>query len=159
MADKIVLMQAGRIEQIGSPEDVYDRPANKYVADFIGAPAMNFITGTVEGEGGAPVFAAEGMRIALPADTAARAGQRVICGIRPNDVRLAENGAINGRLVLRETTGAEVQLHAVVGGAEFTAIAQRGVVLREDDPVCFELEPDKAHLFDAETERRIEAGA
>src|SRR5450432_4320867 len=86
MADRIVVMNAGRIEQVGSPEDLYDRPANLFVAGFIGSPAMNFLTGSVRDDGSLLVDG--GLRLPLPRKLAS--GQRVTLGVRPEHVHLAE---------------------------------------------------------------------
>jgi multiple sugar transport system ATP-binding protein len=84
MADKIVLMKEGRIEQVGTPDELYDRPASLYAADFIGSPSMNFITGEIAADEGGPVFRTEGVRLALGGGLQAHAGQRVTCGLRPS---------------------------------------------------------------------------
>lgn len=155
MADKIVLLDAGLIKQIGTPDEVYDRPANKYVADFIGSPAMNFLEGRVEALEGRPVFRAEHVDIALPSDLRIDPGHRAVCGVRPNDVVLAEAGSIHGELILAEKTGADVQLHVRVQDHDFVAVAPRHVTVSPGQAVTFEVDPGKVHLFDAETEERL----
>ena len=155
MADTIVLMQGGRIEQIGTPDEVYDRPANRYVADFIGSPGMNFLEGVVEAANGAPVCRAGEAIIPLPKSTGARQGQNVVCGLRPGEVRLDPNGPIVGRAIIAEPTGPEVQLYAEVAGQRFVALVPKGNAFEEGDPLRFSIEPERVHLFDAKSEARV----
>ena len=88
MADKIVVMQAGRIEQVGAPLDLFDRPANVFVAGFIGSPSMNILKGKVSG-GAVDV---SGVRLPMPAGAKASDGQEVLYGIRPEHLELSEGG-------------------------------------------------------------------
>jgi multiple sugar transport system ATP-binding protein len=155
MADTIVLMQAGNIVQIGSPDEVYERPNSKYVADFIGSPSMNFIKGSVENGSDRPRFVAEGVSIGLPHDSAARPGQKVIMGVRPNDLSISPEGDIRGEVVLSETTGADVQIHVRVAGYDAVAVVPRDQRREPGEPITLSVLPEKIHLFDAETERRI----
>src|SRR5690349_14241737 len=93
MADRIVVMHDGRVEQIGTPLELYDRPANLFVAGFIGSPAMNFIKGVLRREDGrVAVEAPDGTRLPLPPAAAGREGQEVVYGTRPEHLSLAENG-------------------------------------------------------------------
>mgnify|MGYP006272299905 FL=1 len=155
MADKIVLMRGGAIEQVGTPDDLYDRPLSRFAADFIGSPAMNFVDGTVEANGGAPAFIADGIHLALPSATAARPGQRLTCGVRPADLTLSEDGAIIGDLILAEKTGADLNLHLSVQGRDFVATAPRDAQLTPGAPVRLGVEPARVHLFDPDSGRRV----
>ncbi len=155
MADKIVLMHAGKIMQIGTPDEVYERPNSKYVADFIGSPSMNFIEGTVETGGAAPRFVAEGVSIDLSPDAQVKPGQKVILGVRPNDLGVSDEGGIKGSVVLCETTGADMQVHARVGKFDTVAVVPRGERRAPGSPVSLSVQPGKVHLFDAATEQRI----
>ncbi len=155
MADKIVVMRAGSIEQIGTPDEVYDKPSSKYVADFIGSSAINFLNGiVVTGAGGPAVDTASGL-IALPAGTSAKPDQKVICGVRPNDVTIADAGAIATTAVLIERMGHEAQLCAKSADGEFNAIVDKAMRVAEGTPVRFDVIPEKVHVFDAVTERRL----
>ena len=155
MADKIVLMHAGQIVQIGTPDEVYERPNSKYVADFIGSPSMNFIEGTIEAGGGNPRFVAEGVSIGLSPETRARQGQRVIMGVRPNDLRISDAGEIKGEVVLSETTGADVQIHLRVAGYDAVAVVPRDERRPAGALINLSVLPGKVHLFDAITELRV----
>ncbi|KQT85272.1 sn-glycerol-3-phosphate ABC transporter ATP-binding protein UgpC [Aurantimonas sp. Leaf443] len=155
MADKIVLMQGGRIVQMGSPDEIYEKPNSKYVADFIGSPSMNFLDGEIAAEGGGAIFRAPGVSIPVPAGTAARPGQKTILGIRPNDLKVTGSGPISGRLILAETTGSDVHLHVDVDGRDTVAVVPRAERLQPGAPVSLTVAPEAIHLFDAGTELRI----
>ena len=114
LADRIVVMEAGHIRQVGSPHEVYDRPDDLFVAHFLGSPGMNFLDGQLTGDGGAR-FAAAGMEIALPALGAAPAAGDVTLGIRPEFVRPDPQGPVAGRVVLDEHLGSHRNLHLETG--------------------------------------------
>ena len=156
MADTIVLMHDGAIVQSGTPDDLYDRPASRYVAEFIGAPAINCLGGEIAEEGG-PVFRAPNVQVALPPGHARHVGRRVTCGIRPTDVQIDPDGAVRGRLTIAEKTGADMQLHLDVNGTEFVAVAPRRTQARAGEVMALGVDADKVHVFDAETGARIDA--
>lgn len=155
MADKIVLMKGGAVEQVGTPDELYDRPATRFAADFIGAPAMNFIDGAVVGEDAAPVFSAEGVRIPLPPDCTARHGQELTCGLRPTDLALDDEGGIEGALTLLEKTGAELSLHVAIAGGDLVATAPRDARIVPGRTVRLSIPAGNVHLFDKDSGRRI----
>jgi multiple sugar transport system ATP-binding protein len=117
MADRIVVMNAGRVEQVGTPLELYDTPGNLFVADFIGSPSMNFIPGTVvAGTDGDAVAAADGTRLPIPAGLA-RVGQSVIYGVRPENLAIAEHGTGTQALVeVVEPTGANIEVFGTMAG-------------------------------------------
>ena len=155
MADIIVLMQGGRVVQMGTPDEIYERPNSIYVADFIGSPSMNFIDGeiTVGNEGA--VFTAPGVHVPLPAATTARAGQKVLLGVRPNDLAVSEDGPIRGRVILSETTGSDVQLHVDVDGRDTIVVVPRSERRASGTHVGLTVAESAIHLFDKATERRV----
>ena len=180
MADEIVVMRGGNVEQMGSPEDVYDRPANAFVADFIGSPSINLLDGTVEradgpgGSGGGLVARVGTHAFALPADSPASAGQAVRVGLRPLDIDVVPDvagadgpsgrhgpdggGAPDvavGELEFVESTGAETHVHVRLGGELVRAVANERLRVSRGDPLGLRIDPSKMHLFDASTERRI----
>ena len=157
MADKIVLMQGGRIAQAGSPDDLYDRPNSRYVAEFIGSPGINCLDGQIVAEGGGATFRESNIDIPLPAGFAAHAGRRVTCGIRPTDMALMADGRISGRLLILEKTGAEVVLHLDVAGTEFVVVAPRSTTARVGETLALSVPPEKLHIFDAADGARIDA--
>ncbi|MBV8097274.1 MAG: sn-glycerol-3-phosphate ABC transporter ATP-binding protein UgpC, partial [Acetobacteraceae bacterium] len=110
MADKIVVMNSGNVEQIGAPLELYDRPANLFVAGFIGSPAMNFLKGTIEGG----AFRGEGITLPLPNGAGTVEGTPVIYGIRPEHFQLRGDG-LPARVHIVEPTGSETQVMAHLG--------------------------------------------
>jgi multiple sugar transport system ATP-binding protein len=157
MGDRIVVMKDGRIEQIGSPLELYDHPANVFVAGFIGSPAMNFLPGTLRrSDGSARVEFGDGTRLDAPATAGGADGQPVIMGMRPEHLSLAPTG-IPSRVVVVEPTGADTFVACRHEGAEFS------VVFRERHDFApgttIHLQPDlqRAHLFDASTGLRLAA--
>ena len=155
MADKIVVMQGGRIEQVGAPLDLYDRPVNTFVAGFIGSPAMNMTPGVVRG-GAVDVG---GARLPLPPGVAVQDGQEVIYGIRPEHLSVTDQG-ISGTVAVVEPTGSET--HVVLrsagnGGAghEVVAMFRDRVAFRPGDSLTFAPDAEKVHLFDKATGVRL----
>ena len=155
MADKIALMHDSGIVQEGSPDDLYDRPSTRYVAEFIGTPQINCQDGEVIAEGKKVVFRNSELKLLLPSGFASAAGCKVTCGIRPNDVSLDENGPVAGRLTIAEKTGADKQIHLDVNGTEFVAVAPRHTEGAPGDVLRFAVDPDKIHIFDQSSGARV----
>lgn len=155
IADRIVLMRAGAIEQQGTPDEIFDRPATRFVADFIGSPTMNFRPARVQD--GAVV--AGSIRIALPAGRFdARDGQEVDIGLRPSRLELVADGtpgAITGRVVLVENMGSEGQVIAEVDGQEISLVTRDFRRLSPGDTVSFALAPEHLHVFDRASGRSL----
>lgn len=144
MADKIVVMQGGRVEQVGAPLELYDRPANTFVAAFIGSPSMNMIAGVVQGG----AVRVQGASLPLPPAMAVAEGREVIYGIRPENLGLAQAG-LQGTVAVVEPTGSETHVVIRIDGGELTAVFRDRVTLRPGDAVT--LAPTGAagvHLFD-----------
>jgi multiple sugar transport system ATP-binding protein len=155
MADKIVVMHDGIIEQQGAPLELYDRPANLFVAQFIGSPSMNVIAGQFATDGSATVTTPSGLRIPVPAVPAGRAGQAVHLGIRPEHIRLDPAG-IPATIVVIEPTGAETQLTMDVQGSEMIAVLHSRLDARPGDVIGIAADPALLHLFEAEGGARID---
>jgi multiple sugar transport system ATP-binding protein len=155
MADKIVVMRAGKIEQIGTPDDVYDRPASKYVADFIGSAAINFLPGSVVADHGAPAVQTKAGLVRLDPSVKVTAGQKVICGVRPTDVVVDPEGAITARSLLIERMGHEAQLCCEGPDGQFLAIVDKSARFEEGVEMRFSVPAEKVHVFDAVTEMRV----
>jgi len=155
MADKIVVMHDGNVEQVGAPLDIYDKPQNIFVAGFIGSPAMNFLDGRVVRNDDAWFETAAGRRLPLPADTTAKDGQDAVYGIRPEHLHASEDG-VEAEVIVVEPTGAEVQVFARLDGDSITAVLRERLLLKPGESV--RLAPDTAlvHLFDRQTGLRIE---
>ncbi|MBB3179231.1 ABC transporter ATP-binding protein [Variovorax sp. Sphag1AA] len=158
MGDKIVVMRDGRIEQTGSPLELYDRPANQFVAGFIGSPAMNFLPGTLRRNGGtAMVELADGTKLDAPTHAGGVDGQPVVYGTRPEHLSLANGGGIPSRVVVMEPTGMDTFVACRHEGTEISAVFRE----RHDfaPGTTIHLQPDlqRAHLFDAGTGQRLVA--
>jgi multiple sugar transport system ATP-binding protein len=155
MADKIVVMHDGNVEQIGAPLDIYDKPQNIFVAGFIGSPAMNFLNGRVMRDNGAWFETAAGRRLPLPGDTTAKDGQNVVYGIRPEHLHASDDG-VEGEVIVVEPTGAEVQIFARLEGDNITAVLRERLLLKPGEAVRLAPDTTLVHLFDMETGLRIE---
>ena len=151
MADKIVILRDGLIEQEGTPLDVYDRPANLFVAEFIGSPSMNMLAGTITPEG---VRLADNTLMPPPKTHKAKDGQKVIYGIRPEHLRPGKNG-IAAVVNVTEPTGPEIHIYAELGGQEICAITADRLNLVRGKTVALVPALDKIHLFDAESGKAL----
>ncbi|MEN3147967.1 sn-glycerol-3-phosphate ABC transporter ATP-binding protein UgpC [Neorhizobium sp. IRAMC:178] len=152
MADRIVVMNGGVIEQVGSPLDLYDRPANLFVAGFIGSPSMNILTGRLEN--GSFVLA-DGT--AVPAANLASFGNRSIqLGVRPEHLRLDPNG-LNAEIVTVEPTGSETQVVMRLGGHEVTGVFRERILKVPGEALSIGIDIEHVHIFDTETGKRLEA--
>jgi multiple sugar transport system ATP-binding protein len=154
MADRIVVMHDGLVEQIGSPLELYDRPANVFVAGFIGSPAMNFLEGTVRRSGAARVETAAGAALLLPAGCAAEDGRRVTYGVRPEHLELADDG-FDAEVVVIEPTGSETQLFARVEAQEVVAVFRERHAFAPGQKIRLRPRAEAAHIFDTATGKRI----
>ncbi|MEJ8573760.1 sn-glycerol-3-phosphate ABC transporter ATP-binding protein UgpC [Microbaculum marinum] len=159
MADHIVVMRDGIVEQIGAPLDLYDHPVNTFVAGFIGSPAMNFLDGQVDTHEGRPVVRiSDRVALPLPASTSAQSGTRVTYGTRPEDLTLATNGAgLEAEVAVIEPTGAETLVVTRVAGHEVLASFKERHDLRPGQRISLMPNLDNVHLFNAETGRRLSA--
>ncbi|MEO8155843.1 MAG: sn-glycerol-3-phosphate ABC transporter ATP-binding protein UgpC [Rhizobacter sp.] len=160
MADRIVVMHDGIIEQIGTPLDLYDRPGNLFVAQFIGSPSMNVIAGTLvmsaEGSGAGCQVEAAGTRWPVPTQVGGHNGQAVHYGIRPGDITLAPAGSgIAAKVIVVEPTGAETELLLQVDEAQIVAVIHGRTSARPDDTVYLAIDADKAHVFDSASGARL----
>lgn len=154
MADKIVVMQGGRIEQVGAPLDLYDRPVNTFVASFIGSPSMNMVAGRVADRDGARVVDAGDAILPLPRDCAVEVGREVTYGIRPEALRAGGTG-LSGTVAVVEPTGSETHVVLRVGGQDIVAMFRDRVSFRPGDALTFTPDPERVHLFDKTTGVRI----
>ncbi len=158
MADRIVVMHDGIVEQIGAPLELYDRPDNLFVAQFIGSPAMNVVDGTLRRDGGAVhVEAAGGVRWPVGHSPGAD-GQAVSLGVRPEHLGLAPAsaaGTVPAEVVVVEPTGAETELVITAGEAQLILVTHGRPDVNPGDRVGLAVDPATVHLFDRATGRRI----
>jgi multiple sugar transport system ATP-binding protein len=152
MADRIVVMHDGIVEQIGTPLELFDRPQNLFVAQFIGSPAMNVLKGTA----GKGCVMAEGQQWPVSASTNLTDGQSVHYGIRPTDVSVgAASEGVAAKVVVVEPTGAETELLVQVGDSQLVIVLHGRTTVQPDDIVGLLIETEKIHLFDGVTEKRM----
>ncbi|MDX5628209.1 MULTISPECIES: sn-glycerol-3-phosphate ABC transporter ATP-binding protein UgpC [unclassified Brenneria] len=158
MADRIVVMHDGVVEQIGTPLELYDRPDNLFVAGFIGSPSMNFIAGSIQIRN-TPIFTAEGgFEIALPDSASLQDGQSVVLGIRPEHFQLAEDGmAVEVAAV--EPTGSETLIMARCGEQEITCVFRQRFLPTPGETLRIQANQDFLHLFDLKSGRRLNTRA
>ena len=150
MADKIVVMHDGIVEQIGAPLELYDRPDNLFVAGFIGSPAMNMIPGTLE-EGG--FRTRDGTLLPVARRGAARPGQALIYGLRPE--LMTAGGDIPLLVDVTEPTGAETHVVGRLGGAEITGVFRDRVTVAPGGTMQIGIDPSGVHLFDEASGMRV----
>src|SRR5436305_4851479 len=164
LGDRVVVMKDGVVQQVGEPLELYNQPANRFVAGFIGSPAMNFANVTLAENGGHPVAEAPGLSITLPDALAARArakvGRKATLGIRPEDVHIATAADSAGHcfeavVEVVEQLGSEILLDMRAGPALMVASVEPTVKVRAHDQLRMALKPERLHLFDAETEAAI----
>jgi multiple sugar transport system ATP-binding protein len=157
MADRIVVMHDGIIEQIGTPLELFDRPGNLFVAQFIGSPAMNVFKGTLRQADGRAWVEAQGHQWPIGAIAQARDGQSVHYGVRPGDLSLSATGqGIPAKVIVVEPTGAETELLLDVGGANVIVVMHGRTAVRPDDIVHLEIAAGKTHVFDDASGARLD---
>jgi multiple sugar transport system ATP-binding protein len=156
MADKIVVMHDGIVEQIGTPLELYDEPDNQFVAGFIGSPAMNFLHGKVRTNGSAGFDGPNGVRLPLAALPPDSEGRPAVYGIRPEHFTIADDGA-EAEIVVVEPTGSETQVFAKLGGEEVVAVFRERHKFEPGDKVRLKPDPALVHLFDEATGKRLNA--
>ena len=158
MADLVVVMNDGRIEQLGPPLELYDHPATVFVADFLGSPAMNLIKGTVmAGEAGPAIDVGNDLTLPVPASPAVSPGAEVVYGLRPEHLRIAEPDAgLPATVTLVEPAGFETHLHADIGSHVVRVISTERLEVVPGDPVALVPDPARVHLFDPGTGMRLD---
>ena len=159
MADRIVVMHDGIIEQIGTPLELYDRPENLFVAQFIGSPAMNVVHGTLRRMNGtAHVETPDGVRWPVGAGGGTD-GQAVTYGVRPDHLQLAGSAerGVPGEIVVVEPTGSETELVVKIGEAQVIVETHGRPALNPGDKVTFAVDPGNVHLFDQASGARLTA--
>ena len=165
LGDRVVVMRDGDVQQVGTPWEIYTKPASRFVAGFIGSPTMNFLDVGIEGQGHEVFMHYNGTRLATPPDRREAlgryAGKSVTLGVRPEHITLGEPGtdanALAGSIDVTEQLGAELQADVVVGDA--SVIVSRidpERRLAAGQPACLVLHPTRLHFFDRETEAAIQ---
>lgn len=155
MGDRIVVMRNGHIEQVGAPSDVYDRPTNRFVADFIGNPSMNFVDVELSGTRLQAPF----LTVDVPGAADLPPGPYTL-GVRPEDVALTggDDPEATATVTVVEPTGSEAVVYLDVGGAELTANVPRPEAPDSGAEVGVRIPPAAVYLFDAETGTTVYGG-
>lgn len=157
MADQIVVMRDGVIEQIGTPLDVYDKPRSLFVAEFIGSPAMNFLRGKIGSlDGQSAVVTDDGVALPLGGNWQQHDGRAVVYGIRPEHIALAATG-VRATISVLEPTGPDTLIFGQMGTNKITSLAHTRVSAQAGDVVGLAIDAEQAHLFDAESGVRLDA--
>jgi len=163
LGDRVVVMKDGWVQQVGEPLELYSKPANRFVAGFIGSPAMNFIEAGIK-DGGALWAETAGFRVKIPPDRAERlksyAGQPVTVGIRPEDLRLATGGdssdyTVDAVVDVVEPLGSEILLDVKAGSNTMVARVEPTVRVKVHEPIRLALNTARLHFFDKKSEAAI----
>ncbi|HSN75265.1 MAG TPA: ABC transporter ATP-binding protein [Anaerolineae bacterium] len=151
MADRIAVLDRGRIIQVGAPDDIYDRPATTFVAQLVGSPRINLVQ-TSQQDGSLVV---DNSPLHLPLPVGLSLPDKLLLGIRPEDVQLRANGAgqFTGRVALTEPLGVETIVHVQSGEQVLLSVMPGMTPLRVNDPVRFDLAPERLHYFDGQGKR------
>jgi multiple sugar transport system ATP-binding protein len=160
LADFIVVMRDGAIEQVGAPLEVYDRPINAFVGGFIGSPPMNLVEGILRSDAAGGFVAADGARLPLDRPMPGLEGRKVIYGIRPGSFATGDgDGTIQATVAVIEPTGDELFAHVMTGEVRLHVAFTGRPVLKVGDPVALKPLAGRIHLFDAVSGQRIPDGA
>jgi multiple sugar transport system ATP-binding protein len=164
LGDRVVVMKDGVVQQVGEPLELYNQPANKFVAGFIGSPAMNFAAVTVTEANGSLIAENSGLRIKLPDETARRLrghiGREVVLGVRPEDLTVAgaadlDHPCFDAVIEVIEQLGSEILLDMKVGEGVMVASVEPTVRVKVRDKLRVAIRPSRLHVFDAKTEVAI----
>ncbi|MFZ2007394.1 MAG: sn-glycerol-3-phosphate ABC transporter ATP-binding protein UgpC [Stellaceae bacterium] len=164
LGDRVVVMRDGRVQQVGDPMELYNEPANRFVAGFIGSPAMNFAEIRIAGENGAVWAEAEGLHIKVPAPLQPRlasyAGKAATLGVRPEDLHIAGAGdpdelCFDAVVEVVERLGSEILLDVAVGPTTMVASVEPTATAKVHEKLRLAINPARVHFFDTESEAAI----
>jgi multiple sugar transport system ATP-binding protein len=155
MADRIVVLKDGVVEQVGAPLELYDRPCNAFVAGFIGSPSMNFIAGRLDLNGAPGVVTDDGLRLPLLHAPRERHGSRVIYGARPEHFCIDASSGLQADVIVVEPTGSETQIAARLGAQDIIVAFRERIRARPGDRLALLPQAAQAHLFDAASGHRL----
>jgi multiple sugar transport system ATP-binding protein len=155
MADKIVVMHDGIVEQIGAPLELYDNPGNLFVAGFIGSPAMNFLKGQISVDCGRPLFKSDG-GLTFPIEHApvGVSGRPVTLGMRPEHIHISADG-VPVEVIVVEPTGSETQVNVRNGDQEVICLFRERVTAKPGETIRVSPDPQLVHIFDNESGKRL----
>ena len=158
MGTRIAVMNEGRLQQVGSPQELYDRPINRFVAGFIGSPAMNFATVEVTGTGDSVTLQGSQVTVPLPPqfrESVGASGRQLIVGFRPEHLVLGpvsgNTATVNAKAEVVEYLGNEELIHASGAGRDIVAIVDSSYRVRPGDMLELRIPLDRIQLFDPDT--------
>ncbi|MBO1042258.1 ABC transporter ATP-binding protein [Brucella pituitosa] len=154
LADRVVVLNKGRIEQQGTPMELYTRPANVFVAGFIGSPSMNFLQASIERDASGSVARIGEAVLPLP-EGALQAGQKIILGMRPEHLQIGSKGGLPAKVRLVEPTGAQTHIVLEVGDEKLTATVEGETHYAAGDKVGLNISSHRMHLFDHSSKVRL----
>ncbi|WP_414474877.1 ABC transporter ATP-binding protein [Microvirga sp. M2] len=158
LADRVVVLNKGKIEQQGTPLELYTRPGNTFVAGFIGSPAMNFLDAEIANSDSGPVVRLQGgaaLPLPLPGAGNLRPGSRIILGLRPEHLETGAEGRVPGRVRLVEPTGAQTHVVLDLGGSTVMAIVDGERRIAAGDRVSLSITPERMHIFERSSGIRL----
>ncbi len=156
MADRIVVMRGGVVEQIGTPLDLYERPCNVFVASFLGSPSMNFLTGMLVDDSGATLKISDDCTLRLHGDHSSHFGTEVTVGIRPQDIVEDDETGTPATILVVEPTGADTHVTVELGGKKLTCVLPAHLDKTVGDHINLSFASPKAHFFDSKQETRLD---
>ena len=162
MADKIIVMRNGVIQQVGSPAEVFDQPANLFVADFIGTPSINLLEGKIAAEQGRQIFRSHNFVLPLPPEANFETGREIVYGLRPQHIKVLTDDSethphtIEAELLLSETTGTETQFSFDFGGKKFIVANQGRFEIPLGTKCRLKVDIEQAHFFDQQSQQRMQ---
>jgi multiple sugar transport system ATP-binding protein len=159
LADRITVMHNGVVQQVDTPDGIYNRPINRFVGGFLGSPQMNFIDGEIADEGAAFVHGA--LRLKLDSRAGGQGGRKVVLGVRPEDAEIASTGAadLGGQVVLVSPLGSEQHVNVQLDDVELIVRAPKEALLAVGDRVGLRIDPRRLHLFDVASEQALAAAS
>lgn len=158
LATRIVVLRDGKIQQIGAPGEVYERPENLFVAGFLGAPGMNFVSGSLSNNSGGAKFSSSQIELSLakyPFRASAQFGKPTVLGIRPENIRISANGAFSGIVQFVEPVGNHQIIWIEHSGLSLAVVVHDAIELSIDGPIKFDIDIDRVSLFDEADEQRL----
>ena len=155
MADRIVVMNAGRIEQVGTPLELYNAPDNLFVASFIGAPQMNLLKGKAVEKDAGFIMLHDDAELTLPDGLPLSDGQDIIIGIRPEHLRVDPKGTLQATIEVIEPMGSETHLTCEIGGTEIRLVEAADLDTQPNAVINLSFDTTKAHVFDVKSKKRL----
>ena len=156
LADRMVVLNGGEVQQEGTPQEIYGKPSNIFVAGFVGSPAINLIEGEVCVDGGRAFFVSSEIKLEIDVKMSGLNGAGLVMGVRPPDITIkgSNEGKVKGRVEIVEDTGAERLIYIKCGDFRFVVKTAEYLLLKENDPVSLDFDMEKALFF--HNGRRIE---